>query len=69
MKNYYEIYDVLKKDKKIKNEITIDRFISTLSTFDMCIIRYFIRKIGLNYYKEQETIESLFNSYWEEMQS
>ena len=66
MKNYYEIYDVLKKDKKIKNEITIDRFIST---FDMCIIRYFIGKIGLNYYKEQETIESLFNSYWEEMQS
>ena len=66
MKNYYEIYDVLKKDKKIKNEITIDRFIST---FDMCIIRYFIRKIGLNYYKEQESIESLFNSYWEEMQS
>ena len=66
MKNYYEIYDVLKKDKKIKNEITIDRFIST---FDMCIIRYFIGKIGLNYYKEQESIESLFNSYWEEMQS
>lgn len=66
MKNYYEIYDALKKDKKIKNEITIDRFIST---FDMCIIRYFIGKIGLNYYKEQETIESLFNSYWEEMQS
>ena len=66
MKNYYEIYDALKKDKKIKNEITIDRFIST---FDMCIIRYFIGKIGLNYYKEQESIESLFNSYWEEMQS
>ncbi|MGO5054103.1 hypothetical protein ACTQ6A_16585, partial [Lachnospiraceae bacterium LCP25S3_G4] len=66
MKNYYEIYDVLKKDKKIKNEITIDRFIST---FDMCIIRYFIGKIGLNYYKEQESIESLFNSYWEDVQS
>lgn len=66
MKNYYEIYDALKKDKKIKDTTTIDQFIST---FDMCITRYFIGKIGLNYYKEQETIESLFNSYWEEMQS
>ena len=32
-------------------------------------IKALVGKIGLNYYKEQESIESLFNSYWEEMQS
>lgn len=66
MKNYYEIYDVLKKNNKIKNTITIDQFISS---FDMCILRYFIGKLGLNYYKEQESIENIFNFYWEEIKS
>ncbi len=64
MKIYYEIYDDLKKNDKIKKEVTIDQFIST---FDMCIIRYFVGKIGLNYYKDQESIESIFSSYWREM--
>lgn len=25
--------------------------------------------IGLNYYKEQESIENIFNFYWEEIKS
>ena len=66
MKNYYEIYHDLKKNNKIKNTITIDQFISS---FDMCILRYFIGKLGLNYYKEQESIENIFNFYWEEIKS
>lgn len=66
MKNYYEIYHDLKKNNKIKNTITIDQFISS---FDMCILRYFIGKLELNYYKEQESIENIFNFYWEEIKS
>ncbi len=65
-KNYYEIYHDLKKNNKIKNTITIDQFISS---FDMCILRYFIGKLELNYYKEQESIENIFNFYWEEIKS
>ncbi len=66
MKSYYEIYDALKKNNKIKDTITIDQFIST---FDMCILRYFIGNLGLNYYEEKESIESIFNSHWREIQS
>lgn len=65
MKTYYEIYDALKKNNKIKDTIKIDQFIAT---FDMCILRYFVGKLGLRYYKEQESIESIFNSYWKDMQ-
>lgn len=69
MKSYDEIYNTLKKNNKIKDTITIDQF---ASTFDFCIIRYFIGRLGLNYYekpKNLQSIESIFNSHWKEIQN
>lgn len=61
---YHKVYHDLKRDKKIKDALSIELFISI---FEMCFIGYIIENIGLNYYQKQGNIEDMFNLYWEEM--